>query len=246
MNVDLYTISGEKKGTTELPGTLFGGAVNNGLIHQVLLLQQSNRRRPIAHAKHRGEVQGSTRKLYQQKHTGRARRGSVRSPLLRGGGKSFGPRKERNFSVAMPQNMRHAALRSCLSLQAKNGVIMAIEALPELKKTKESTAFLKKISVDLGRFTLFVTAAKAEHFLRCTKNIRGCKTILSQYLNPEDVLKSRRVFFTLDALTHAEKLFGKAQEKAQKTQTIQKAQKKAAKSGRSSQSSQSSSSSTSS
>jgi len=220
MKIDLYATTGEKKGSTELPEALFAGAVNHGLIHQVLLRQQGNRRRAIAHVKHRGEVQGSTRKLFQQKHTGRARRGSVRSPLLRGGGKAFGPRKERNFFVLMPRSMRHAALRSCLALQAKQGAIAAIESLPEFKKTNEGAAFLKKISVELGRNTLFVTMSKAEGFFRSTKNIAGCKTLLSQYLNPEDVLKSRRVFFTIDALKHAEELFG-----TKKTQTIQRTKK---------------------
>ena len=130
MKIDVYTSLGTKKGTHDLPVSIFEAAVNEGLMHQALVRQQSNRRRSTAHVKNRSEVEGSTVKLYQQKGTGRARRGSVRSPLLRGGGKAFGARKNRNFTKGMPKKMRRSALRSCLSVQAKRGSIVGLEDYP--------------------------------------------------------------------------------------------------------------------
>src|SRR3989338_6184434 len=138
MNADLYSASGEKKGTVALPAALFDAPVNAGLMHQAVVMQMSNRRGPIAHTKSRGEIRGSTRKLYAQKGTGRARRGAVRSPLLRGGNKAFGPKKNANFRKEMPRKMRHAALCSCLSLKAREeGVFLGLEGYPETVKTKE-------------------------------------------------------------------------------------------------------------
>src|SRR5579864_8288248 len=109
MKVDVYTSTGTKSGSVDLPEQLFGVPVNRGLMHLALMRQQSNRRHPIAHVKNRGEVFGSTKKMYQQKGTGRARRGASRSPLLRGGGKTFGPRNDANFQKDMPKKMRRAA-----------------------------------------------------------------------------------------------------------------------------------------
>ena len=127
MTIPVYSSTGEKQKSMELPMSLFGAPLNKGLMHQMLMLQQSNRRSAIAHVKHRGEIAGSTKKLYEQKHTGQARRGSIRSPLLRGGGKSFGPRSDANFTRNMPKGMRHAALRSFLSFQAKQCSILGLE-----------------------------------------------------------------------------------------------------------------------
>src|SRR3990167_1904920 len=110
MKIDVYSATGAKKGSLDLPATLFEAAINQGLMHQAVVMQQSNRRRPIAHAKNRGEVIGSTKKMFAQKGTGRARRGPLRSPLLRGGGKAFGPRSNRNYHKDMPKTMRRGAV----------------------------------------------------------------------------------------------------------------------------------------
>jgi len=208
MKVTLFTATGEKKGTTELPSALFEAPINEGLMHQMFLLQESNRRAPIAHAKSRGEIRGSTRKLYQQKGTGRARRGSIRSPLLRGGGKAFGPKRFRNFSVRMPKKMRHAALRSCLSFSAKEGRIIALAGYPEEIKTKTALALLQKLSLPLGRRLLLVTAERDQKLTLSIRNIHRVKTLPAAYLNPEDVLRSHTIVFLVEALKKAEEVFG--------------------------------------
>jgi len=210
MTIDVYSSTGEKKKSLELPAALFGAKVNEGLMHLFLTMQQGNRRRAIAHVKTRGEVQGSTRKLFQQKGTGRARRGPIRSPLLRGGGKAFGPRKERNFQKIMPKNMRRAALLSCLSSVAAKKRILALEGYGEDQtKTKTFVALLKKLPVTEGRRILIVLPKHMQGLERSARNVPGVKTLLAPYLNPEDVLSAHHIVFLTDALKVAEELFGK-------------------------------------
>jgi len=213
MKIDVYTATGTKKGTADLPASLFEAPVNEGLMHQALVRQQSNRRMAIAHVKSRGEVRGSTRKLFAQKGTGRARRGSVRSPLLRGGGKAFGPRNNANFTKNMPRGMRRAALKSCLSLQAKNDKILGLESYPEETKTKKVLELLKKMPVDVGRKIVFVLPGAHSELARSVRNIPHIKTIQVAYLNPEDVLGAHHLIFFVDALKKAEEVFGEKEKK---------------------------------
>ncbi len=208
MNMTIFTLAGQKKETCALPESLYGGEANVGLAHQYVVLQQSNRRRSTAHAKTRGEVRGSTAKVLPQKGTGRARRGSVRSPLLRGGGKAFGPRKERNFSKRMPKKMRRAALRSCLKLQARKGMILGLETPPEAIKTQQILSFLGKAEVEVGRRVLFVLPEKNMPLSLSARNIPGVKSVQAAYLNPEDVLSAYCLIYVADAVDRAEKLFG--------------------------------------
>lgn len=231
MNVDLYSVTGQKAGTLELPSELFETDINQGLMHQALVMQRSNRRRAIAHAKGRSEVAGSTRKLYAQKHTGRARRGSIRSPLLRGGGKAFGPRKGRNFTKDMPKAMRHAAIKSCLSFQAKRGAIIGLESYSETIKTKEAAALLRKLPVEYGRRILIVMPAPHRQLALSVRNIPNVKTLPAAYLNPEDVLVSRHLIFLKGAEEKAREVFGKkaVKVKAEKKQEEAKAKPKTSK-----------------
>mgnify|MGYP001174113335 CR=1 FL=1 len=207
MTIDVYTSTGTKKGTATLPDSLFKAPINEDLMHQALVRQQSNRRKSIAHVKGRGEVRGSTRKLYAQKGTGRARRGSIRSPLLRGGGKAFGPRSNSNYTKDMPRAMRRAALKSCLSLQANSGAILGLESYPDTIKTKDMNAMLSKMPVDLGRKIVIVTAGNHTALSMSARNIPGVKTIAAAYLNPEDILGAHKMIFLVDAIKKAEAVF---------------------------------------
>lgn len=219
MKVDLFTATGTKKGTLELPASVFEAAVNQGLMHQAVMLQQGNRRSAIAHVKRRGDIEGSTRKLFSQKGTGRARRGSVRANVLKGGNKAFGPTNAANFTRAMPKKMRHFALRSSLSLQAKNGAIVGLESYPEDKKTKKMAELLGKLPVELGRKILIIAPSKHHAMHLAVRNIPRVKLIMVDYLNPEDVLGSRYLIFLADAVKRAEELFGGAAPKKEKVTT---------------------------
>ena len=229
MKIDVYTATGTKKGTVDLPSSLFEAPVNEGLMHQALVRQQSNRRNAIAHVKSRGEVRGSTRKLFAQKGTGRARRGSVRSPLLRGGGKAFGPRNNANFTKNMPKGMRRAALKSCLSVQAKNENILGLEGYPEEIKTKKVLDLLNKLPVDIGRKIVFVLPGSHSELALSVRNIPNVKTIQAAYLNPEDVLSAHHIIFFVDALKKAEEVFGEnSEEKVIETKKSEPATEKKA------------------
>ncbi len=210
MTIDVYTATGTKKGTATLPASIFEAPINEGLMHQALVRQQSNRRQATAHTKSRGEVQGSTRKLFQQKGTGRARRGSIRSPLLRGGGKAFGSQKDRNYTKDMPRKMRRMALLSCLSLQAKNGAILGLEGYPDAIKTKDAATLFGKLPVELGRRILVVLPARQDSLALSVRNLPGVKTVQVPYLNPEDVLVSKHIIFLTDAIEKTEALFAAA------------------------------------
>lgn len=208
MKIDLFSSTGTKSGSLELPASIFGYPIRPGLIHQAVIMQQSNRRLAIAHVKSRGEVAGSTKKLYAQKHTGRARRGASRSPMLRGGGKAFGPRNKSNFVKDMPKSMRRAALLSCLSLKAKEGAIMGLESYGASLKTKEAFALLKKLPVQIGRRILVVAPSEQRSLMLSMRNVPNVKTIVAGYLNPEDIVVSRYIIFLKDAVTKAEEIWG--------------------------------------
>jgi large subunit ribosomal protein L4 len=216
MTIDVFTATGTKKGTLSLPAELFGSPVNRALIHQAILRQRSNARTGIAHAKNRSEVAGSTRKLFGQKHTGNARRGSIRSPLLRGGGKAFGPRNEANFVKDMPRSMRRAALVSCLSYQAKKGAIVGLESYPDTIKTKAFVDLLGKMSLKESRKVLLVLPEKHEALWLSCRNVPGAKAILVSYLNPLDIIDARKIVFVGDSVEKAMAIFGKRNERIQK------------------------------
>lgn len=217
MTIDLYTSSGAKKGTLDLPKDLFEADINRGLMHLALMRQQSNRRMPIAHVKHRGEVVGSTKKMFQQKHTGAARRGPKRSPLLKGGGKAFGPRSEANFTKDMPKKMRRAALFSCLSYRAKQGAIIGLEEYPaDQMKTKNFMALLSKLPVELGRRIVLVTDRAHRSLELSARNVEGVKVLYVQYLNPEDILGAKNIIFLKDAVTKAQEIFSKTVDRTTK------------------------------
>jgi large subunit ribosomal protein L4 len=222
MTIDVYSMTGQKGKTMELPESLFGSEVNYGLMHQAVMLQQGNRRSSGAHAKTRGEVQGSTKKLFAQKHTGQARRGAVRSPLLRGGGKTFGPRNVANYERSMPKKMRHAALRSCLSLQAQKGNVIVLESFTDDIKTKTFATLLSKLPIEMGRKVLVVSPGKMKSLQLSARNIPSVTTVYASYLNPESILNSRSIIFLVDSIKEAEQIFGKKDMISQKVKPLAK------------------------
>lgn len=215
MTIDVYSMTGQKGKTMDLPESLFASDVNYGLMHQAVLRQQGNARASGAHVKTRGEVQGSTKKLFSQKHTGQARRGAVRSPLLRGGGKTFGPRNVMNYETKMPKKMRHAAIRSCLSLQAGKGIILGLDGFDGKVGTKAIATLIKKLPVEQRRI-LIVSPSGMKALHLSARNIPSVEAVYANYLNPEDVLNARSIIFLVDAIKEAETLFGKRDMAAQK------------------------------
>jgi large subunit ribosomal protein L4 len=206
MKLDLYTQAGEKKGQIEASKKIFEAKINNDLMHQALVMQHANRRNPYAHTLTKGEVRGGGRKPYSQKSTGNARQGSTRNPQWKGGGVSFGPRKERNYTVMMPKKQRRAALFSALSLKAQNNEIFALESYESKDaKTKLFAAMISKLPVE--KDVLIVIPEKNEMVQKSSKNIPYVKTILVNYLNIADLQKYNKVMFLKEALSEIEKVF---------------------------------------
>lgn len=206
MKIDIYTQTGEKKGTFELPKDIFEIPYNEDLIHQALIRQLSNNRTTTAHTKTRTEVRGGGRKPFRQKGTGNARQGSIRSPLLRGGGIVFGPRKNRNYSKNMPKKQRRQALFSALSEKARNNEIFALEKFDSKEpKTKLFAEMLKKIPIE--KDVLIVIPEKDKIVQKSSRNIPNAKTILVNYLNIQDLQRHNNILFFKEAVEKLENIF---------------------------------------
>ena len=151
MEATIYSQKGESKGKLKLPESVFGVKWNADLVHQVVSVMQGNERQGSAHTKDRGEVRGGGKKPWQQKGTGRARHGSIRSPLWVGGGVTHGPRKEKNYKRDIPKSMKSKALAVVLSKKMKDGEVGFIDNLTfSAPKTKEALAVMKSLSSIAG------------------------------------------------------------------------------------------------
>lgn len=146
MEATVYSKGGKESGKVKLPESVFGVAWNGDLVHQVVVSMQSNARTPVAHTKDRSEVRGGGKKPWRQKGTGRARHGSRRSPIWIGGGVTFGPRNERDFTKKINKKMRAKALFCVLSKKYQDGEIIFVDNLStEEPKTKEAKSIMDSL-----------------------------------------------------------------------------------------------------
>jgi large subunit ribosomal protein L4 len=184
--VDVHNIAGKPVAQVELPDEVFNVPVKAHVLHEVVTMQLANRRSANPKVKHRGDVAGSTRKLYKQKGTGRARRGDIKSPLLRGGGVIFGP-DGRKYAYQLPKKVRQMALKMALSskLQEKAIVVLDRFDLAEIK----TRAFVAAIEALKLKSALIVTEAKNDTLERSSRNVPEVKVLRSEGLNVFDVLK---------------------------------------------------------
>ena len=202
MKVPVYNQKGKEEGSVLLPKEIFGFKVNHNLIHQVALSQMANRRRVIAHTKDRSEVRGGGKKPWRQKGTGRARHGSIRSPLWRGGGVTFGPRKEKVFKQVIPRKIRRKALFMVLSEKAKNNLLVLLGSLEardiqrdkELEKGKVNLGLTKNLFEILRNLpckdgsVLLALPKNDKKIILAARNIPKLKTIQAKDLNALDLL----------------------------------------------------------
>lgn len=206
MKFDLYTQTGEKKGSATASDAIFKVAINQNLVRSAVLRQRANGRQVSAHVKTRGEVRGGGKKPWRQKGTGRARFGSSRNPIWRGGGVAFGPRNTRNFTVSMNRKERRAALFSVLSHKAEEKQVFALDEFKlDSPKTKAFSEMLKKLPEN--RSLLVVLEDRNEALEKSASNLANVKVILVNYLNPHDLLVYDKVMFLEAALKKAEELF---------------------------------------
>ncbi|MBP9779131.1 50S ribosomal protein L4 [Candidatus Gracilibacteria bacterium] len=207
MKAPLYDTLGKQKGTIDLETSHFGVTPNMGLIHRFLILQQANGRIAIAHTKHRGEIRGSTKKLFKQKGTGNARMGDRRSPMRRGGGVVFGPRNTRNFAVSMNAQERRLALLSLLSTKATSETIKVVESFATVgSKTKTMNQFLQTIA---AKTPLLAVTREERSSVVGADNLINTRIVNVEYLNPHDLLKYTDLVFTEASLKHLYSHFSK-------------------------------------
>lgn len=189
----------------ELPEALFGVPFNAALVHQALVMYQLNRRQGTASTKVRSEVAGGGRKPWRQKHTGRARHGSIRSPIWRGGGVTFGP-KPRSFRRDMPKRMRNLALRCVLSQKARDLQVVLIDSFQGLEgRTKNMAQILQRL--DVGGSALIVTREPERNVVLSAHNLPKVWTLPVNQLNAQELLKRQTLVITLDAVLRAQELW---------------------------------------
>ncbi len=184
--VNVYNIEFKKVSEIELDDVVFGADVNEALLHEVVRMQMAARRGGTASTKERSDVHGSSRKLWRQKGTGRARVGNIRSPLWRKGGVVFGPHP-RDYSFKMPKKMRRSALRSALSLKIREEKIIVLSDFPlDEIKTKKFQAVVDRLGLKTALFVLDQANMVLE---KSSRNIPEIKMIRSEGLNVYDILK---------------------------------------------------------
>lgn len=206
MQVPVYNLAGEVVERIEISDDVFAVPFNQAVVHQAVVRQRANARQGTASTKNRGEVAGSGRKLYRQKHTGRARSGPIRSPLRRKGGIIFGP-KPRSYRQAMPKKMRQLALRCVLSEKAREGELMVLEQLKLAEpKTKEMVRILAALKVDSP--ALIVIDEPEENVIKSARNLAGIKTLPANVLNVIDILSYKMLLMPVAAVRKAEQIWG--------------------------------------
>jgi large subunit ribosomal protein L4 len=206
MQLDVVDRTGTKIRSIEADDQVFGLKPNKAVVHQTMVAQRANLRQGTHSTKTRGEVAGSTRKLFRQKGTGRARQGGIRAPHRRGGGITFGP-KPRSYKQDLPKRMRRLAIRSVISAKAAGGDLRVIDALTlDKPRTKELTAVLEALGFE--RKTLVVTASPDSAIKLSAKNSPNVKWMPASYLNVLDMLSYRGLLMTEDAVRVAEALWG--------------------------------------
>ena len=207
MKVDVLNQQGEKVSSAELPSEIFEAPIKTDLMHQAFIRQLANARLGTRNTKGRSEVAGGGRKPWRQKGTGRARAGSIRSPIWVGGGKVHTP-KPRDFSQRMPKKMRRAALRSALSVKAAQSEIVVLdELILDTPKAKEMVATLKNLVGDTS--VLIILPASNDFVEMSARNLAKAKTLNARYLNVRDLLSFERVILPLGAVEVIESYLGR-------------------------------------
>jgi large subunit ribosomal protein L4 len=207
MKFDLYNQKGEVAGSVTLPKEIFEVEFNADLVHQVSVSLSANKRQISAHAKIRGEVRGGGKKPWRQKGTGRARAGSNRSPIWKGGGVTHGPRNDRIFAVEIPKKMRRKALLMVLSEKANSKTLIVLDKIElEKGKTKEMAKYLLKLPCK-NTTTLIAMPGYDEKVFLASRNIKKTDIDDARNLNVLDLLNHKYLLLTKDIIKTIEKTF---------------------------------------
>ena len=209
MKIAVYNQKGEKAGTADLPDNVFGLKWNADLVHQVVTSYAANLRRGTAHAKGVSEVRGGGRKPWRQKGTGRARHGSIRSPLWKGGGVTHGPKKEKVFAKKIPKKMAKKAFYTVLSAKARDNEIIILDDLkfaePKTKLAVKIFDSLSKVkefqNLKKGNGVLVALPGKDDAVRRAIRNLPYAEVEEARNLNAYKVLQFKYLMIPKDGLT---------------------------------------------
>ena len=199
MEIKMYAQNGKEKGTIELNDSVFGLESNQNIVHRALVYQLANARLNVAHTKTRGERRGSTRKIYRQKGTGRARMGSNRSPIRKKGWVAFGPRNNRNFTLSMNKKERRLAINVLLSDKVRNNKLVVLDKL-SLKEIKTSAMVKVFNALPEHNKILLALKEKDEVIMKSANNLPNVKNLLLAYLNVKDLLKYDTLVLLKDSI----------------------------------------------
>jgi large subunit ribosomal protein L4 len=217
MFAKVYNQSGKEVGQTRLPAEVFGLKFNADVVHQVVTAQAANRRQPIAHTKTRAEVRGGGRKPWRQKGTGRARHGSIRSPLWKGGGITFGPRKERVWKQKINKKMKRRALLMVLSAKAREGELVVVDELTlDQPKTKLMQEILQKLPCRDSSCVIALPSLQKD-VIRASRNIPDVLPMQVRDLNALDLLSYKYVVMPKEAIKVLKNTFAKAKTQSAST-----------------------------
>ncbi len=214
MKVKVYNQKGEEVGTTVLPKEVFEREINPDLIHQVVVCMMANQRHPWAHTKDRGEVSGGGKKPWRQKGTGRARHGSIRSPIWVGGGVAHGPRKEKKYKKRIPKRMKRQALLLVLSGKVKDNELVVLDKLeidtPKTKKMAEIIKNLKEKAKIIEKKSLLIAIPKKDdNIIRSAYNIPKVEVMEARNLNVLELLKYKYLVLPKDSIKVIKETFVK-------------------------------------
>jgi large subunit ribosomal protein L4 len=202
LNASILDLEGKVSGHIQLPQEIFNAKINKSLMSQAVRVYLINQRQGTSKTKHRGEVDRTTKKIYQQKGTGRARHGSRRAPIFVGGGKVFGP-TPRDLSLGISKKMKTLALFSALSSKLKDNEIKIVKGLETiLPKTKLMAQVLEKLEIKTPAKVLLVLSGSkgTENINRASRNIKGVEIFYANSLNTYKVLDNRVVLFMKEAI----------------------------------------------
>jgi large subunit ribosomal protein L4 len=213
LSIAVYDMSGKEKEAVAVSADLFGQEENKALVAQYVRVYTQNQRQGTANAKTRGEVVGTTKKVYKQKGTGRARHGSKKANLFTGGGVTFGPRP-RDYSLSMSKKQKRIALCVSLSMKMqKKGVFgLSEEAMTIKPKTKQVVDFIAALKLQKKKVLFVLPKVEKSGFVLSTRNIQNIDIIQADTINPYEVLNHSSVIFVGKALESLEKHFGKTNE----------------------------------
>ncbi len=209
MKADLYNIEGKVVDEITLPKEIFEVKLNADLVHQIVVSQMANKRQISAHTKNRGEVSGGGKKPWRQKGTGRARHGSIRSPLWRGGGITFGPRKDKIYEREVPKKMRRKALFMVLSEKAKNKQIVVLDKL-EMETPKTKTVVKSLLKLPCKNQSLLIALPKYDkNTFLSARNIKKTGISEARNLNIVDLMTYKYLLMTKDSIKTIKETFVK-------------------------------------